>query len=67
MEYGGISVAESKIENRPVLLPVRAEGPDGIIGDGAVEIWPGHPDYEQQKAEIERLNRILNKPGRTAR
>ena len=26
-------------------VPMRAEGPDGIIGDGVGEIGPEHPSY----------------------
>jgi hypothetical protein len=28
-----------------LLVPMRAEGPGGIVGDGAVTIRPEHPDY----------------------
>jgi hypothetical protein len=51
----------------PLLLPLRAEGPDGILDDGAVEIWPGHPEYERQKAHLEWREQILGKSGRGAR
>jgi len=36
-----------KLKNGKLLVPKRAEGPDGIIGDGAVEIDPDDPDYEK--------------------
>lgn len=29
-----------------LLIPRRAEGPDGLIGDGMVEIGPDDPEYE---------------------
>jgi hypothetical protein len=28
-----------------LLVPMRAESPDGTIGDALVEIGPDHPDY----------------------
>jgi hypothetical protein len=34
-----------KLENGRLLVPRRAEGPRGIIGDGIVEIGPDDPDY----------------------
>jgi hypothetical protein len=36
-----------------VWVPMRAEGPDGLIGDGMVEMSPDDPEYEKLKAEIE--------------
>ena len=27
-------------------VPGRAEGPDGMIGDGMITIGPDHPDYQ---------------------
>lgn len=35
-----------------LLVPMRAEGEDGLIGDSAVEIGPDHPDYEKWVAEL---------------
>lgn len=35
-----------------LLVPMRAET-GGIIGDGAVEIGPDHPQYEQWAAYLE--------------
>lgn len=52
---------------QPLLLPVRAEGPDGTLGDGAIEIWPGHPEHERRKAELEQRERVLAKPRRAGR
>lgn len=31
-------------------VPMRAEGPNGEIGDGMAEIGPDHPQYEQWAA-----------------
>jgi hypothetical protein len=50
----------------PVMLPVRAESEDGIIGDGAIPIWPNDPRYAREKAFLDRREEIL-KPGRAAR
>ncbi len=36
-----------KLPNGNLLVPKRAEGPDGIIGDGVEEIGPDNPDYEK--------------------
>ncbi len=36
-----------KLPNGNLLVPMRAEGPDGLIGDGLVEIGPDHPDYKE--------------------
>ena len=35
-----------KLPNGNLLVPRRAEGPNGEIGDGIEEIGPDHPDYE---------------------
>ena len=37
---------EPKMINGKVWIPKRAEGPNGIIGDGWVELKPGDPDYD---------------------
>jgi hypothetical protein len=37
-----------------LLVPMRAESDDGVIGDGAVEIGPDHPQYESWAAYLER-------------
>jgi hypothetical protein len=55
---GEVSLVPVATSGGPVLLPVRAEGPDGMIGDGAIEIFPGHPLYEQRLAEIEWEQRL---------
>jgi hypothetical protein len=34
-----------------LLVPMRAEGPDGEIGDGLVPLAPGAPGYERWLAE----------------
>lgn len=34
-------------------IPMRAEGRDGLIGDGMVELSPDDPEYEKLKAWIE--------------
>jgi hypothetical protein len=36
-----------------VYVPMRAEGPDGLIGDGLVEMSSDDPEYEKLKAWIE--------------
>lgn len=33
------------LENGSLLVPRRAAGPDGMIGDGMVEVSPGSPEY----------------------
>lgn len=34
-------------EDRSVFLMLRAEGPNGVIGDSAFEYAPGHPEYDE--------------------
>jgi hypothetical protein len=36
-----------------ILIPARAESEDGTIGDGVIEIMPGHPDYDEWLAFLE--------------
>jgi hypothetical protein len=36
-----------------VMVPVRAEGPNGLIGDAMVELLPSDPDYLAVRAWIE--------------
>ena len=36
----------TKLPNGNLLVPKRAEGPEGMIGDGVEEIGPDHPDFE---------------------
>jgi len=35
-----------RLRNGNLLIPMRAEWPEGVVGDGVVEIAPGHPDFE---------------------
>jgi len=32
-------------DNGTLIVPMRAEGPDGTLGDGGVEIGPSAPDW----------------------
>ena len=41
------------LPNGNLLVPMRAEG-EGVIGDGLVEISPGHPDYERWLEYLQR-------------
>jgi hypothetical protein len=43
-----------KLPNGNLIVPCRAEGPGGIIGDGVEEIGPDHPDYESWIAWLRR-------------
>lgn len=48
-----------QLPNGNLLVPVRAEDEDGIIGDGMEEIGPDNPEYKEwlediQKREAER-------------
>lgn len=45
-------------------VPARAEGPNGEIGDGMVEIGPDHPDYLAWDAWIRRQETGGNTPSR---
>jgi hypothetical protein len=36
-----------------LIVPMRAEAPDGTIGNGAVEIGPGDPEYDDWVKWIE--------------
>jgi hypothetical protein len=42
-----------QIINNKVYVPMRAEGPNGLIGDGLVELLPTDPDYLAVRAWIE--------------
>jgi hypothetical protein len=44
-----------KLPNGNLIVLRRAEGPGGIIGDGAEEIGPDHPDYQDYLAWYERF------------
>lgn len=35
-----------RLENGHLLVPMRAEGAGGLVGDGMVEIGPDHPDFD---------------------
>ena len=43
------------LPNGNLLIPKRAEGPCGVIGDGMVEVAPGTEDYELWIAHAEPL------------
>lgn len=36
---------EKRNPDGTITVPMRAEGPDGLIGDGMVDIGPDHPDF----------------------
>jgi hypothetical protein len=36
-----------------LLVPMSAVADDGVIGDGAVEIGPEHPDYQRWVEHLE--------------
>ena len=55
-----------KLENGHLLVPKRAEGPDGLIGDGVLEIDETHPDYEFWSADLERQSARDRKQGSSA-
>ena len=40
-----------RLANGRLLIPMRAESSDGMLGDGMVEIGPDHPDYAEWLAE----------------
>ena len=40
-----------KLPNGNLLVPRRAEGPEGLIGDGVEEIGPDDPDFEPAMRE----------------
>lgn len=54
-----------RLENGNLLIPKRAEGPDGLLGDGMVEIGPDHPDYQEWLAEVRQWEQE-QKPGNKA-
>lgn len=33
-----------------VLVPLRAESPDGTVGDGMIVVRPGEPGYDEHRA-----------------
>ena len=42
-----------RLDDDRLLVPMRAEGPDGTVGDGMVEIGHDHPDYGAWLPRIE--------------
>lgn len=36
-----------KLPNGNLLIPMRAESDDGVVGDGMVEVEPGTEEYEE--------------------
>ena len=38
-----------------LLVPMRAEGPGGMVGDGRVAIGPDHPDFQIWSDYLEAL------------
>jgi hypothetical protein len=41
-------------EDGGILVPMRAEGPEGMVGDGMLPIYEGHPDFEKWDAWLKR-------------
>lgn len=41
-----------------LLVPMRAEGPGGIVGDGLVAIGPDHPDFQAWSDYLEGLEEL---------
>jgi hypothetical protein len=46
-----------RLENGNLLVPARAEGPDGVIGDGVTEAEPGSELYRLWLPEVEKAER----------
>lgn len=46
-----------KLDDGTLLVPQRVET-DGIVGDGIVEITPGHADYARMLEEYEREQKL---------
>lgn len=44
---GGGIMAARRLPDGRLRVPVRAEGPGGIVGDGMAEIGPDDPRYQQ--------------------
>lgn len=40
------------LPNGNLLVPVRVESEDGVVGDAMTEIGPGHPDYAQWHKDL---------------
>jgi hypothetical protein len=43
-----------KLVDGKILIPVRAEGPHGMVGDAWVELSPDDPHYQKIREWIER-------------
>jgi hypothetical protein len=43
-----------KLDGGQLLIPMRAEGPNGELGNGWVRIGPDHPDYKRWLADAEK-------------
>jgi hypothetical protein len=52
-------------DGRRILVPKRAEGPDGTIGDGLVWLTPGDPDYDMWDRHLKAI--ATETPARTGR
>lgn len=46
-----------RLPNGNLLVPLRAEGPDGIIGDTQAEVGPGDPEYVRWMDYYQRVGR----------
>jgi hypothetical protein len=49
-------------ETGTLLVPRRAEGPGGLVGDGMVEIGPDDPEYAEWAAEVARQSQQPQEP-----
>lgn len=50
-----MNVPVRRVEGGLLSVPARAEGPDGVVGDGLMVIGPGDPDYADWLALMEWL------------
>ena len=55
-------IEPKKLANGNLLVPMTAEA-DGIIGDGAAEIGPDHPMYDEWLAWLEKPPIRTSGPG----
>jgi hypothetical protein len=46
-EWVGKTMKPERLPNGNLLIPKRAEGPNGIIGDGMIEITSDDPEYKE--------------------
>lgn len=51
----------TKLPNGNYLLPKRAEGTHGVIGDGCIEVPPDNPELIAALAYWERVDTLLAK------